>query len=160
MPDFLFRSQCRRSFGDGRAEETGGDAGDDAQGDVEEAEQPVSLSEEFEVVVAEGGEGGEASAETGCQEEADFGRKIQFGGEGIEESDQKTAEDVDGESGPGEIIERDALMHQHLHSVSHYATESPSYEYRYIVHIVLVIVIVLVCKTTKNRAHTQEINNF
>lgn len=104
MADFSFLRQGRGSFGDRGAEEAGGDAGDDAQGDIEEAEEPVALAEELEVVVAEGGEGGESAAESGCQEEADFGGKVQFGGEGIEESDQKTAEDVDGESGPGEIV--------------------------------------------------------
>lgn len=82
-------------------------------------------------VVAEGGEGGESAAQSGSQQQAHFGGKIEACGQGVEQSDKETAEKVDGERRPREGVGEHPFAQCRLHAIAEDAAGAAADEYVY-----------------------------
>lgn len=98
----------------------------DAQRDVEEKGAVEALPEHCHALVAEGGEGGEASAKPRGEQQAGIVREVEAGRPGIEQPDAETAQDVDAERCPWEKEGRDALVQHQLDAIAEKASDASS----------------------------------
>ena len=80
--------------------------------------------------MAEGGEGGEPSAQTGGEEKTGLLGKSETCGERVEQSDEEASRHVDAKSGPREREGGDVEVEERLHAVAHQASEASSQKNR------------------------------
>lgn len=121
----------RKVAPDGSACKDCGDADCHAQQGVEEERGVAALSQHQQSVVAESGESGESAAQPGGQQQARFGGEVEACGQGVEQSDKETAEEIDGERCPREGVGEHPFAQCRLHAIAEDTAGAAADEYVY-----------------------------